>query len=91
LLLHRRGERLDDKDVAFPAIGLELHAQAIVCIALYLRWQQRNVEEGTDFRGQKRMRATIEDSDFAQRPQPQGDRHWRIIHVGVRRGGGKPP
>ena len=72
MLLHRRDQRLDDKDVAFPAIGLELHAQAIVCIALYLRWQQRNVEEGTDFRGQKRMRTTTEDSDFAQRPQPQG-------------------
>jgi hypothetical protein len=77
------------KDVAFPAIGLELHAQAIVCIPLYLRWQQRNVEEGTDFRGQKRMSTTTEDSDFAQRPQPQGDRHRRIIQVGVRRGSGK--
>jgi hypothetical protein len=55
MLLHRRNQRLDDKDIAFPAIGLELHAKAIVCIALRLRWQQRNAEVGTDFLGQKRM------------------------------------
>jgi len=34
-------QRLDDKDVAVPAITLELHAKAIVRIWLYLRWQQR--------------------------------------------------
>jgi hypothetical protein len=39
MLLHRRDKRLDDKDVAFPAIGLKLHAKAIVCIALDPRWQ----------------------------------------------------
>jgi hypothetical protein len=52
MLLHRRHQGLDDKDIAFPAIRLELHAKAIVCIALYLRWQQRNVEVSTDFRRQ---------------------------------------
>jgi hypothetical protein len=66
MLLHRRDQRLDDKDVAFPAIGLELHAKTVVCIALYLRWQQRNVEVATDFRRQKRMRATTKHSDFSQ-------------------------
>jgi hypothetical protein len=66
MLLHRRDQRLDDKDVAFPAISLELHAEAIVCIALYPRGQQRNVEVATDFRRQKRMRATTEHSDFSQ-------------------------
>ena len=66
MLLHRRDQRLDDKDVTFPAIGLELHAKAIVCIALYPRWQQRNVEVATDFRRQKRMRATTKHCDFSQ-------------------------
>ena len=74
MLLHRRDQGLDDKDVALPAIGLELHAEAVVGIALGLRWQQRNVEVGTDLRRQQRMRATTEDSDFGQRPQTQGDR-----------------
>jgi hypothetical protein len=72
MLLHRRDQRLDDKDVAFPAITLELHAKAIVRIWLYLRWQQRDVQVGTDFPRQKRMRATTKDGDFGQRPQPQG-------------------
>ena len=72
MLLHRWNQRLDDKDVAFPAIGLELHAKAIVRIALDLRWQQRNIEVGADFRRQKRMRATSKDSDFGQRSPPQG-------------------
>ena len=74
MLLHRRDQRLDDKDVAFPAIGLELHAEAIVCVALCLRRQQRNAEAATDFRRQKRMRATTEDSNLGQRLQPQGYR-----------------
>ena len=74
MLLHRRDQRLDDKDVAFPTISLELHAKAIVCISLYLRWQQWDAQVGADSRRQKRMRATTEDGDFGQRPQPQGDR-----------------
>jgi hypothetical protein len=91
MLLHRWNQRLDDKDVAFPAIGLKLHAKAIVCIALYLQWQPRNAELRTDFRGQKRMRATTEDSDFVQRPQPPRGSSLvqNIIQVRVRRGSGK--
>ena len=80
MLLHRRDQGLDDKDIAFPAIGLELHTEAVVCVTLYLRWQQRNLEAGTYFCRQKRMRSTTENGDFAQRPQtlrkaaPRGDR-----------------
>ena len=71
MLLHRRDQGLDDKNVAFPAIRLELHAEAIVCIALYLRWQQRNVEVSTDFCRQQRMRAAAENGDLSHRLRPR--------------------
>jgi hypothetical protein len=67
MLLHRRDQGLNDKDVAFPAIGLELYAEAIVCITLDPRRQQRNIEVPTDFRRQKRMRAATEDRNFSHR------------------------
>jgi hypothetical protein len=72
MLLHRRDQGLDDKDVALPALALELYAQAIVRITLYLRRQQRNAKVGTDFRRQQRVRSTTEDSDFTQRLKPEG-------------------
>ena len=68
MLLHRGNQRLNNKDIAFPAIGLELHPKAIVRKALYPRGQQGNVQMRTDFRRQDRVRATTEDSDFGQRP-----------------------
>jgi len=80
MLLHRRDQRLDDKDVAFPAIlgaarqGNRSH-MALSAMAAEGR------PGGYRFPRQKRMRATTKDGDFGQRPQPQGDRAPGVTKV----------
>ncbi len=54
VLLHRRGQRLDQEDVAFPAVGLQLNFQAVVGEPADDGGLQRDAEVPADLRRQVR-------------------------------------
>src|SRR5215813_948391 len=65
VFLNGRHQRLNEKDIPLPTVGLQLHAQAIVGKALQLTGEERNLQLSTDLSRQLRMGASTEDRDFA--------------------------
>ena len=65
VLLDRRHERLDEVDVALPAVGLQLHFEAIVGESLHAYRLQRRLQVPADLLRQFRMGAAAEDRDVA--------------------------
>ena len=71
MLLRRRHQRLDDVDVALPAVRLELRLQAVVAEALDLDGGEVDGQLGADVGGQLPVGTAGEDDDVAH-GTPQG-------------------
>ena len=65
VLLHRRHQRLDQEDVTLPAVGLQLHLQAVVGEPGDPHRVQRHPEVGTDLGGEVGMGGSTENGDVA--------------------------
>src|SRR4026208_2482469 len=64
-MLHRWREGLDDEHIGLPAVGLELHATAIVAERRRGRGAERNLEASAQSPCQVGMRMPAEDDDSA--------------------------
>jgi hypothetical protein len=70
VLLHRPDQGLDDEHVPFPAVGLQLHLEAVVGEPLQQHRALRHVEVRADLGGQRRVRAAAEYRDLTHRRPP---------------------
>src|ERR1017187_133319 len=69
MLLDRRRKRLDQEDVPFPAVSLELHLQAVIGEAAEPGLLQRYAEVRTYLGSQAGVGTTAEDRDFPPVPR----------------------
>src|SRR6478736_2518272 len=67
----RRAEGLDEEHVPFPAVGLQLHFQAVVGEPLEPDREQRLAQLAADLGGQLRVGAAAEDGDLAHGGPPR--------------------
>jgi len=68
ILLHRRHQRLNEVHVTFPAVGLELHLQAVVGEPGGADRAARHPQVPADLVGQLRMGAPAENNDLRVHP-----------------------